>query len=355
MPSHLNSVNTPDRLSLDSYADTNRPDGTTAGQGSGGYSSFNNNLNAAILNAKEVNLLRATIPNVKLQLPNYQLVFYYYELPTVSTTPTITHLKAVRLYPSDYVAPSGFTAFTKNVFFADPAALVTQLNLAAGAGGDDTTYNDLWVSGGVTFSYSTTTKQITWIGNTASKFYANVGWNDSVIQDSNDAQDIRINNFDGTTTTPQPYAAGFTLNQRIGFALSGTSKPPQSFGLSLNNKYAHLTGVPKATSATVPADSYPCLVYTQNIFLYSNLFGNSGFGNYGKKNLLGVVPVDVASFGVVQFFGLTAGGDACLNIPEIYSVSIEMRDDANQVYVLPASANVNLEIGFKYYSLDGSK
>jgi hypothetical protein len=339
----MNTVNTPDRLSLDAFADPER--GTTAI-----YSSFNNNLGVAILGAKQLHLLRATIPNVHLQIPDYQLVFYYYELPDATTVPTASHLKAVRLYPDDYVPPASFTAFKKNNYFADPGALVAQLNLAASAGGDNVTYNTLWVSGGVTFAYNSSLKHITWYGNTADKYYANAGFLDPIVQASQrDPTKITTYNFD-TSTSIQPFVLGCTLNQRIGYALSGISTPPQSFGAAVSVKIANLTGVAKITgsSGVVPHDSYPNLVYTQNIYLYSNLISNGGLGNYGRKNLMAVIPVDVASFGIVQFVGSYTGGEAHPIPDEIYGVNIEMRDDNNQPFTLPLSANVNVEIAVDY-------
>lgn len=341
--SHLNTVNTPDRLSLDAFADPARA-------AAGSYSSFTNNLGVAVLNAKQLGLLRATIPNAQLQIPDYQLVFYYYELPDATTVPTAAHLKAVRLYPDQYLPPAGFTAFKKNGYFTDPAALVAQLNLAASAGGDNVTYNTLWVSGGVTFTYSSTLKHIQWYGNTASKYYANAGWNDPIVLASQaDPTKITTYNFD-TSTSIQPFAPGFTLNQRIGYTLSGTCTPPLSFGAAVSNKIANLTGVAKITGSggVVPHDSYPNLVYTQCIYLYTTTIGNAGLGNYGRKNLMAVVPVDVAPFGIVQFLGSYTGGEAHPLPDEIYSFTIEMRDDANQPFTLPDSANVNIELGLSY-------
>ena len=340
----LNTVNCPDRLSLDSYADTERA--ATAD-----YSSFTNNLGVAILGAKQLHLLRATIPIPKLQIPDYQLVFYYYELPDATTVPTATHLKAVRLYPDEYLPPAGFTAFTKNQYVNDPGALVTRLNLAASAGGDNVTYNTLWVSGGVTFTYDTTRKHIQWYGNGVGKYYANAGWNDPIVLASQaDPTKITTYNFN-TSTSIQPFVPGFTLNQRIGYALSGTCVPPLSFGAQVSNSIANESGVAKITGAggVVPHDSYPNLVYTQNIYLYANVISNNGLGNYGRKNLMAVVAVDVASFGIIQFIGSYNGGEAHPLPLEIYAVTIEMRDDANQPYTLPrGSANVNVELAIDY-------
>lgn len=415
--SSMNTVNTPDRLSLDAYADTERNANAV-------YSSFNNNLGVAILNAKQLHLLRATIPNVKLQIPDYQLVFFYYQLPDATTVPNSTHLKAVRLYASDYVPPAGFTAYTKNTYFGDPTTFATQLTTAAAASGDSATYNKLWVSGDVTFSYSTTTKQISFVGATNSKYYANAGFADpNVLAVMNNTATTVVSSatgdgtlgtylvsstagiyvgstvvitgavtggYNGTftvtavtgntsfvvaNTTPtgsafvngkavitpnvmltynfnaatslQPMVAGLTMNSRVGYALSGVSVVPYSFGSQIAG-VANLTGVAKATAASVPPDSFPCLVYSQNIYLYSNLVGNQGLANYGKKNLIAVINVDVPSLGVIQFIASYNGAEAHPLPDEIYSVGIEMKDDNNQPWTLPLSANVNIELAVDY-------
>ena len=414
----MNTVNTPDRFSLDAYADPERNANAV-------YSSFNNNLGVAILNAKQLHLLRTTIPNVKLQIPDYQLVFFYYNLPNATTVPNSTHLKAVRLYPSDFVPQAGFTTFTKNTFFSDPTALAAQLTTAGAAGGDSVAYNKLWSSADVSFSYSTTTKQITFVGAGSGRFYANAGFNDPIVSAivNNTATVIPTSVAgDGTSATysvpstigiyvgasvvvtgaltagyngaytvtavsantsftcfnTTPFSTSFflngkvvstpnqmltfnfnssltnqamldqtTLNERLGYALSGTSVPPQSFGAAVAG-VANLTGIARAAGTAVPVDSYPCLVYTQNIYLYSTLVGNQGLGNYGRKNLIAVINVDVPSFGVIQFIGSYNGGEAHPVPDEIYAVNIEMRDDNNQPYTLPLSANVNVEFAIDY-------
>jgi len=413
----MNTVNTPDRLSLDAYADPDRNSRAV-------YSSFNNNLGVAILNAKQLHLLRATIPNVHLQIVDYQLVFFYYNLPDATTVPNSTHLKAVRLYPSDYVPPSGFTAYTKNIYFTDPSTFATQLTTAGAAGGDSVTYNKLWSSADVAFTYSTTTKQITFTGAGSGRYYANAGFADPnvlavinntattivtsatgdgtngtylvpsttgiyvgstvvitgavtggyngtftvtavtgntsfVVANTTPTGSAFVNgsvtvtpnvmltyNFDATTSL-QPMLAGVTLNERVGYALSGVSVPPQSYGVQIAG-VANLTGKAKLAAAVVPVDSYPCLVYTQNIYLYSNVVGNQGLANYGRKNLIAVINVDMPPFGVIQFIGSYNGGEAHPIPDEIYAVGIEMRDDNNQPYTLPLSANVNIEFAVDY-------
>ena len=417
----MNTVNTPDRLSLDSFADPDRPNQAA-------YSSFTNQLGVAVLNAKQLHLLRATIPNVTLQLPDYSLVFFYYQLPSNLTPPIPFYLRAVRLYPSDYVPPSGFTAFTRNSFYNTPSDLVTALNAAATTGGDNATYNRLWTLGAASFSYSSTTSKISFTGTNPSFFYAIAGWNDpnvlavvnnfvrtvpsQVVTNGSTTATFTVSstvgmfigspitvtgcsnpslngtftligvsdttlvissalpaatalftngsitstpnmlttyNFD-TSTSIQPMVSGVTLNQRLGYGLSGTCVPPQSFGAQISNLIANLTGkaVQGGVGLVVNADTFPCLVYTQCIYLYANVVGNTGLGNYGRKNLLAVVAVDKAPFGVIQFIGSYNGGEAHPLPDEIYSFNIEMRDDNNMPFLLPDTANVNVEIAIDY-------
>jgi hypothetical protein len=415
----MNSVNTPDRISLDAFADPDRPNNAV-------YSSFTNNLGVAVLNAKQLHLLRATIPNINLQIPDYSLVFFYYRLPNATTVPSSTHLRMVRLYPASYQPPINYTTFTRNTYFTTPADLATTLTTAAAAGGDSIFYNKLWTSGDVTFAYSTTTRQITFTGTAATVFYANAGWNDpnvlavvnnfvrvtpsQVVTNGSIAvysvpstaglyvgnpitvtgcataalngtftitakvADTSITvsstvaaatatftnglitstpnmvltyNYD-TTNSIQPMVAGVTLNQRLGYGLSGTCVPPQGGTLLFNNLIANLTGVARANGTAVPVDSYPCLVYTGCIYLYANLVGNTGLGNYGRKNLLAVVAVTNGAFEVIQFIGSYNGGEAHPIPEEIYSFSIEMRDDNNQPFFLPDTANVNVELAIDY-------
>lgn len=418
-PATMNTVNTPDRLSLDSFADPDRPNQAV-------YSSFTNQLGVAVLNAKQLHLLRATIPNINLQIPDYSLVFFYYRLPNASTVPNSTHLKVVRLLPSSYVPPIGYGTVTKNAYFTTPADLASTLTTAAAAGGDSVFYNKLWVSGDVSFNYSTTTRQITFTGNTASNHYANAGWNDpnvlaiinnfvsvipsQVVTNGTTAvysvpstaglylgsaitvtgcataalngtftitsvsgntsvtvlssvaaatatftnglitsipNQVLTYNFDGSFS-PQPMVAGVTLNQRLGYGISGTCVPPQSGTLLVSNLIANVSGVARANGTAVPVDSYPCLVYTGCIYLYANVVGNTGLGNYGRKNLLAVIAVTNGAFEVIQFIGSYNGGEAHPLPDEIYSFSIEMRDENNQPFLLPDTANVNVEIAIDY-------
>lgn len=339
----MNRVNQPDRICVDSFMDT-----TTASNGQ--YFTFVNHApNTALVGAQKVHFLRCTIPYVPAapSVPNYSTVFYYYKLPTSTTVPSSTYLKAVRLYPFDYVPPALFTAFTTNQPFLTPQDLVTALNAAASTGGDNVTYNTLWVADDVTFAYDPALNQITFEGTDPASYYCNAGYNDPNVIASMVSNDIVTYNFD-TTTSRQPFVLGYTLNVRCGFAMDGVNRPRGAGTNMVSNLCANLTGTPSQGGNNVFSDTFPNLNYTGNIYMYSNIVANSGFSSVNRKNLLAVIPVNVPFGGIIQYEGHSTPAYALKVASEVYSVDIEMRDDANQPFLIPDSANVNVEINILY-------
>lgn len=337
----MNRINQPDRISVDSFMDT-----TTATDGQY-YTFVNHAPNTALVGAKKVHMLRCSIPYIQLPIPDYSLVFYYYKLPTATTVPAANYLKAVRVYPRDYIAPSGFSAFTINRYIQTPQELVDMLNEAASAGGDSVTYNTLWTADDLTFFYDADANQINFVGTDPGSYYCNAGYNDPFVAASQASTAIVTYNQD-TTTTRQPYSRGYTLNVRCGFAMDGVNRPRGSGTNFLSNACANLTGRSFTGLVNIYADSYPNLNYTSNVYLYSNIVANSGFGSVNKKNLLAVVPMNVPLGGVVQYDGHSAPAYATKVASEIYSVDIEMRDEANEPFFLPDSSNVNIELSILY-------
>ena len=332
-------VNAPERVFLNSSDDPR----TTGNQG---FNVFTCTYDTPILGAKKTMMLRASIPNAQVNIPDYMLQFFYWSLPTATTTPTLSQLRCVRLYPSYWQPNAGFTTYSKNRFFSDPADFVTALNVAAAAGGDDVTDNPYWVAGDVTFAYNATTKQITFTGNTAGRFYAPVGWSDPILATAQ--PNIVINNFTGGGATIQPTVAGWTLNLRVGYAMSGnTFGYPVNAGTAPNPRLADVTNSAYANGTAVPADSYPNLVYTQCVYLYSNIVAGVSLGSGGQHNLLSVVPVNAPQLGVIQYTALTVNMMSKL-VDTIYEITVDMRDDANQPFILPDNAQVNLELAFNY-------
>ena len=338
------AVNCPERLALSSEDDV-----VNANQAQ--YSSFQINLQTPVLDPKRCQLIRATIPNVQLQLPDWGgLCFFYWALATATTVPTIANLRCVRLYPSYYMPPSTFSTFTRNRYINDPSDFVTLLNQAAGVAGDLGTYNPYWVVSDVTFAWDNTKKQITFVGNTASTFYAPVGYNDAILATvlrGTAASLITMPNAaNGATITTQPQVDQYTLNLRVGYAMSGTSRGIQSFAVG-QAAYADLTNVAYANAVTVPVDSFPNLVYTNTISIYLSFLSGASLTSNNRHNLLAVVPVQAGSLAVNNYISATSNLLTRLS-QTINNITVEMVDDANQPYLLPDSATTTIELSFSY-------
>ena len=343
-------VNQPERVFVSSNDDPTSASGA-------GFSQFQVNFDTPILDSKKTQLLRATIPNAVQNIPDYSLTFWYHRSTTQYFTPSDSTLCCVRLYPTGWTGNS--TTWTPNRYFANGSDLVTQLNVAASTGGDLVAANPYWKVGDVSFSFSSTTNQISMTGLTSSYYYAIAGWNDAYVQAAQQGHGSAVNG--GQTggvymTTPtgsqyvlQPYALGYTLNLRVGFAMSGRSLAPALLPQQANAKlaYANLTNLPAAQNAAIAADTFPNLVYTGAVYLYSNIVAGSTLGSNKTRSLLAVIPSNAAQLGVIQYTAATLTW--ITRLPDtIYNVTITMLDDASQPYTLPDSAVVNIELGFHY-------
>lgn len=333
-------LNRPDIVSVDSFNDPTLPQTSV-------IQTFTNPQNTPILGAKEIQLKRCSFVAATLQIPDYQLIFWYYRLPTATTAPSSTYLKAVRLFPSTYQAPTGLAYTpTLNRPISGGADLVTLINTATT--NDDATRNPYWTTGDVTFTWDSTNQKITFVGNTATNYYTPAGWGDAIVQTAYAATPITVANTNNSSAfTNQTFIWGYPLNLRLGFAMSGFSAGSQSYNAG-NYLYASKTNTAVVTAVTIVADAYPCLVYTQNVYVYSTLSGSSGNDSTVRKDLLAVIPVDVPSFGLVSYNNPFPTSYLKKPPAEIYSIDITLFDDAGQPYNLYDSQNFNVELSIKY-------
>ena len=159
---------------------------------------------------------------------------------------------------------------------------------------------------------------------------------------------ITMPNTGGSGTTIQPLVPNQTLNSILGYSYSGQFLPPQSFNASANQLCANLGGISLINTASVPVDSFPNLVATQCLYIYSTVFGASGNSSSGQKNLLAVIPVNATNLQVINYIPQTPFFTSTKLSQQVYSFDVEIRDDNNQLFYFPDSATVNLEIGIKY-------
>jgi hypothetical protein len=337
----ISRVNQPERVSIRSDDDD-----TTANNQY--FYQFSVNLPTPVLAPFSADIIRATIPNAQINIPDHTLFFWYYKLTTETQTPTTTQLKCVRLYPSFWKNPDPYGTYTQNRYFLDPSDFVSALNSAAT--NDDVTYNPYWINNDITFAFDSTTKKISFVGNDAGFFYVPAGWNDPNIKTALAASPITYPTYRGDGTTgsavPQQYALGYTLNLRCGYALSGLSRGINSYSNG-SLRYANPQNWPESDGTPIVADSYPNLVYTSCIYLYTNILNGASSTSSNRQNLLSVVPVNSAPLGITNYVSAMLTKQSTIS-QTIQTISIEMRDDADMPYYLPDNATVNVEIYFDY-------
>jgi len=83
------------------------------------------------------------------------------------------------------------------------------------------------------------------------------------------------------------------------------------------------------------------------VYLYSNIILGASLGSGKQHNLLAVIPVSGAQLSITNYVAATLTW-LCKTPDTLYNITIDMRDDANQPYLLPDSAVVNVEMAFHY-------
>lgn len=330
----MSSINRPDKVSLDAYSDPQ----LQLQNGNGVYSRFTNILKTPILNAKGIQLLNANFINSRLQLDdNSQLVFWYQLFKPENS------LGVVRLYPSNYVAPAGFTTFVKNKYFNTVDELVATLNLAASTGGDNITNNPLWVANQVSFSYDPETRRISFTSTNANT----VG---PAAADEPALVSTLKNNFITMNTLTsasflQPYVAGFSMNAKLGFAMSALARPLWQTAASVPF-IASSTGLKLSTP--IEADANPILLGAQNVSVYVSVANGAGMDSTGRKNLLQTIPIEVAPLNINSYTCSSVEKPA-LSVPnEIYEITVDLLDDRGLPFLQPPNYNTELALAIYY-------
>jgi hypothetical protein len=316
------AVNQPNRVFLSSQDDatvneSNRLD----------WNSFRITLKTPVLNAKNCQLLRATIPNAQVSIPNYQLVFWYYRK---STAPgSNPELKSVRIFPSNFV---GLTyGCPINRFYANYADLLADLNTAAAAA-DNVGLNPYHTAGDITFAYDALTRHFSFSGQTAGYTYQLAGYEDPAVLAAQ--QNVFVDFIAPTgELIPQPNIPYANLNLRVGYSFPGNGGP--------------LPYTDVVVGAPLTGDSWGDLVYSQNVVIRCNIIAGSCLSSNGLHDAICVMPIATPSLGVAQY---TAPLANVLNrvMKEVFEIEITLLDDYGEPFSLPNNAIVNIELGFQY-------
>ena len=325
----MSAVN-PVKATADSFSDRTLANNNNSGE----FSQFTNTLTTPILNAKTVQLTRANFVNNCLQLNDQnQLTFWYYSTATALTAFTTLNLYCVRLHPSWFQPAAAFTAFTKNKYFNSVTELVAALNAAAAVGGDNITYNTRWLSGGISFSYDTTTRKVSI--TTSTGFCSPAAIDDPNVQAL--ISGITMNTFAGVR--PQPFSRLVAMNSRLGFA-QRYFNAPRFLNASTRLGCASLTGVPVASGTATESDSWPILLGSQNVNVFINFGIGQGIHSAGiRKNLLATIPIEVAPLNINSYTCSSLKTPSVTFNSDIYTISLDFTDDWGNPFVMPPGYN----------------
>ena len=334
----MSSTNHPDKFTLDAYSDGDLKN--TANNGV--YSGFRNRLTTPILGAKGIQVLNVNFVNSVLQLNDYSLCFFYVYGPSSS-------FRCVRLHPASFVPYPGFTSFVKNKYFNDCDELVAALNVAANTGGDLFTYNGLWEANTIQFAFDDATRRIT-ISNPSGAVIAPVAADDprvlAIMTPGNTT--LMMNAYNGnnliTGATQQPFQRGFSMNARLGFAMSYFTRGLW-WGASSVVGNACATGV---ATVSVEADASPILLGCQNVNVYLDIATGSGYDSKNRKNLAANIPIEVGPLNV-NSYTLSSVQAPLLSTPnEIYEIGVLLLDENGVPFPCPPNYNVQVVVSVVY-------
>jgi hypothetical protein len=112
-----------------------------------------------------------------------------------------------------------------------------------------------------------------------------------------------------------------------------------------------------ATAATTfTADGYGNLVYTNVVNIYTTIVGGSTLDTQRNTNLIGTCSMNAGNLGI-GFAANFINTPLRVNNADIYSIGIELRDEAGDPYVLTNNAisSITLKITYKERPLENKE
>ena len=277
---------------------------------------------------------------------------------------TSANIQYVRLLPSSipteiYPNTTGNFAYgSQNTTFADYPSLIKAMNNAAecprGIYACSIPYD-------AKFLYSEIENKIVFVPQNQQQWdpvtnvyndgytYLYIGWDDP-------------NYKSYATFLKQKY--GYTLNLRTGFTWNGHFSLPTdpwngttgnpAFFSQIINYVTPFQGINQSGQVTISAEresvtanTYANLVYTQSIRIYCDVTQGSTQDSAGNAGLLSVVPMSATTLGV-SFYQNNFNRPLTKIIEFIPSITISMKTDSGDDYVLPSNASVSLELALEY-------
>lgn len=377
----------PDRISITNYKAVPQANNTLLSVIHQGYiNNFRMKLQLPVIKAKTLQLLRSTIPQPTLSIPDEETYFWYYRIDPddIQTNPfQLSNLHFIRLLPSAFPIDQLYTNNTDtinwavNQYFANYEALLTQLNLACITDplqgylppipfeqnyyylaneiqfGFDKTQNKFYMNGLDTYDALT---------NPTGWYYCVAAYNDPNITLALAA--INAIDDDPATTYFGPdyiyQTPRRTLNLRLGFLWDGNGlknpiaenfrfRPPilpvlLTLGVP---RPGDTVGAPYDKDASFTANGYADLVYSANCYCYADIVASSANFSGDSAQLLATIPMDGPTLGV-SFFNNLVNHPLTKGIEEIYEINITLKTDTDEPFWTPLNSIFNLELGFTY-------
>lgn len=348
----------PKRISLSSKDDVN-PEGnnikfTSYSLAPLYYNNFKIVLQRPVIQAKSIQLLRASMPTANTNIPDTECVFWYYR--TLETdliaknnsnnlsVGNLGELCYIRLCPSFYPPYFIGTQYGYNRTFASYNDIVTELNRAAAAdpGNNPNTASPRYFPDDVIFAYDARQNKITFQGTSALHYYQPVAY-----QDPNLSNAAMLANFAQVTIPTaalyqnpfysQPLSKVRNLNLRLGWTYT-------NYNLNITTANQCIGGLAGAINY---ANSYCDLVYSSDVYIYLDFILGNTLDSAGNGNLLSVVPLSTSNLGVA--FYINQMTNPITQIPDTISeIQVRLFTDSGEPFYLPNSAIMNLEIAFAY-------
>ena len=98
----------------------------------------------------------------------------------------------------------------------------------------------------------------------------------------------------------------------------------------------------------ITANTYGDLVYTQSVSIYCDVTQGSTQDSAGNAGLLSVIPMSSGQLGI-NFYQNNFNNPLTKIPSQIQEITISMKTQSGDDYVLPSSANVSFELALEYH------
>jgi hypothetical protein len=256
----------------------------------------------------------------------------------------------------------------QNTIFPDYISLVTCLNAAA----DDSTLSSTGAAGypDVQFIFNETLNKIQfapqkyqkWVNGVYNNgvYYLLTGWNDLNLK----AFYTTLLPTYNTLANNVPFKLRANLNLRCGFTWNGAFMVPANpYASSTTSQQFKLSILPYIVPfpsdqgeglwpifdrTVITANTYADLVYTQAVSIYCDITQGSTQDSAGNSGLLSVVPMSSGQLGI-NFYQNNFDNPLTKIPSQLQEITISMRTQSGDDYLLPSSANVTFELAVEYH------